>query len=275
MNLKAFKIKKLLVLCGILLLFTNGSCKDENKNEESDDKNEAELELVWSDEFDYEGYPDPSKWNYEVGFIRNQEPQYYTKNRLSNAEVKDGNLVITARKEKYNGAEYTSASINTYNKFHFTNGRVEVRAKIPRGKGVWPAIWTLGTNVREVDWPLCGEIDILEYWGENPNSIHANVHTDDYNHSKDNGRGGELIYSQPWQEFHIYAVEWHDDKLDFYMNDFMYYSCERKGEGIGEWPFVDPQYLLLNLALQKGENKIDDSIFPAKYIIDYVRIYSF
>jgi len=233
-----------------------------------------EKTLVWHDEFDYEGLPDKTKWNFEVGFVRNNEPQYYTKERLNNAKVTNGNLVITALKEDYKTAKYTSASINTQDKFGFTYGRVEVRAKLPSGRGVWPAIWTLGTNIDQVSWPSCGEIDIMEYWGHNPNSIHANVHTGDYNHTKGTGRGGKIIYEMPWEEFHIYAVEWYTDRLDFYFDDTLYYSCKKKGEGIGEWPFVSPQYLLLNLALIGGQPGIDDSIFPVEYLIDYVRIYN-
>ncbi len=235
------------------------------------------MELVWWDEFDYSGFPDKEKWNYEVGFIRNNEPQYYTERRLKNARVEDGHLVITAIKEAFQDAEYTSASINTRDKFEFTEGRIEVRAKLPKGKGVWPAIWTLGNNIGEVGWPDCGEIDIMEYWGHNPASIHANVHTGDYNHAKGTGRGGKIEVEVPWEEFHVFAVEWYPDRMDFYLDETMYYSCLRLNEGMGEWPFTKPQYLLLNLALVNPEQwntEIDDSIFPVEYKIDYVRIFT-
>ena len=233
-----------------------------------------EKTLVWSDEFDYEGLPDKSKWNYEEGFVRNKEPQYYTVERPENAYVTGGNLIITALKEDFKGGKYTSASINTRGKFEFQKGRVEVRAKLPSGSGVWPAIWTLGANRNKVSWPQSGEIDIMEYWGHNPNSIHANVHTGDYNHTKGTGRGGNIIFEEPWKDFHIFAVEWYDDRLDFFFDDTLYYSCPKKGEGPGEWPFDAPQYLLINLALISRLSDIHDSIFPAKYLIDYVRIYS-
>jgi beta-glucanase (GH16 family) len=229
--------------------------------------------LIWSDEFDYEGLPDQKKWNFEEGFVRNNEPQYYTKERLKNANVTGGNLILTACKEDFEGGKYTSASINTKDKFEFSNVRVEVRAKLPGGRGVWPAIWTLGANIGETSWPACGEIDIMEYWGHNANSIHANVHTGDYNHTKGTGRGGNIIYEKPWTDFHVFAVEWYSDRLDFYFDNTLYYSCKKKGEGIGEWPFVAPQYLLLNVALTGGQPGIDDSIFPVSFIIDYVRIY--
>ena len=239
--------------------------------------NEFSMVLIWQDEFDYEGFPDESKWGYEEGFVRNREPQYYTKKRSKNAFVKDGVLKITAHKEEYENAAYTSASINTRGKFSFTKGRIEVKAKLPKGTGVWPAIWTLGTNIGTAGWPKCGEIDIMEYWGVNPNSIHANVHTGDYNHTKGTGRGGSITYEDPCKDFHIFAVNWYDDRFDFYFDDKIYYTCKKEGKGIGEWPFDSPQYLLINLALSGLDDTkiVDDSVFPAEYIIDYVRIYSF
>ena len=226
--------------------------------------------LVWSDEFNYKGLPDSTKWGFEKGFVRNKEPQYYTKGRLENAQVAGGNLIITAIKEDYNGGKYTSASINTRGKYTFTYGRVEVRAKLPKGTNVWPAIWTLGMKGR---WPAGGEIDIMEYWGTNPGAICANVHTGDYNHTKGTGRGGNTIFENPWKRFHLYALEWYPDRLDFYFDKKMYYSCKKKGEGVGEWPFDSPQFLLINLALTAGKQGIDDSTFPAEYRVDYVRIY--
>lgn len=256
----------------VILFFLLSICVNGQNIEE---KSELVKTLTWSEEFAYEGLPDKSKWSYEEGFIRNNEPQYYTANRKENAYVKDGVLKITALEEEYNGASYTSASINTKCKFEFTEGRLEVRAKVPKGNGIWPAIWTLGININEVSWPLCGEIDIMEFWGSNPEFIHANVHTGDYNHSIGKGRGGKIKVKKPWEDFHIFAVEWHSDRLDFYYDDILYYSCMRKGEGVGEWPFDAPQYLLLNLALERNVELIDDEIFPVEYFIDYVRYYKF
>jgi beta-glucanase (GH16 family) len=231
--------------------------------------------LVWSDEFDKNGLPDETKWNFEVGKARaNNEPQYHTK-ELRNVRVEDGKLIITTRLDTVDGVKkYTSARINTRGKYEFTYGRVEVRAKLPQGRGMWPAIWTLGITG---GWPACGEIDIMEYWGHDPNTIASNVHTRDYNHTKGTGRGGKITYEKPFADFHIYSLEWYKDRLDFYMDDKMIYSCKSKGEGIGEWPFFAPQYLILNQALwvnfNPGEPGIDDSIFPQQFIIDYVRVY--
>jgi beta-glucanase (GH16 family) len=237
------------------------------------DKPAQVKKLIWSDEFNYIGAPDPAKWDFEVGFLKyNNEPQYYTKD-LKNARVANGNLIITAIKEDLGGAKYTSARMITKGKFEFTGGRVEVRAKLPKGRGVWPAIWTLGANIDKVGWPACGEIDIMEYWGHNPSTVASNVHTRDYNHRKGNGRGGKIVFEEPWKDFHIYAVEWYSDRLDFFFDNTMFYSCKSKGEGIGEWPFVAPQYLLINLALVGGQPGIDDSILPQEFIVDYARVY--
>ncbi|MDR1221268.1 MAG: glycoside hydrolase family 16 protein [Tannerella sp.] len=259
-------IHRMMPLFMLLLLPVSAGCRDHPGTGKV---------LIWSDEFDYEGLPDDTKWSYEEGFVRNNEPQYYTKGAAGNAFVKDGVLKITARKENGPDAEYTSASIHTGGKFEFTGGRIEVKAKLPRGKGVWPAIWTLGVNISRAGWPVCGEIDIMEYWGANPHSIHANVHTGDYNHTKGSGRGGQITFENPWEDFHLFAVEWYGDRLDFYFDKKLYYSCKKEGKGIGEWPFEAPQYLLINLALTSGEGNIDPSVFPAEYLIDYVRIYRF
>ncbi|MDX2444928.1 MAG: glycoside hydrolase family 16 protein [Bacteroidales bacterium] len=235
------------------------------------------FELVWSDEFNYEGLPDYNKWNHEVGFIRNKEAQYYTEKRVKNAEVKDGKLHIRGIKEKYKGADYTSASLNTKGKHNFTYGRIEVKAKIPHGIGVWPAIWTLGTNIKDLGWPVCGEIDILEFVGYDPTHIHANIHTRKYNHMNGNNIGSKLVVKKPWEDFHVYAIEWYPDHIDFFFDDIKYFSCSDPGEGVDAWPFKDAaQYLLINLAIGGswgGEQGIDDSIFPQEFIFEYVRIY--
>jgi beta-glucanase (GH16 family) len=119
---------------------------------------------VWRDEFDTEGLPDASRWDYEVGFVRNKERQFYTRRRPENARVEKGMLVIEARREVYENAQYTSASLTSRGNWRY--GRLEVRAKLPKGRGTWPAIWTLGTNIRDVGWPACGEIDIMEHVGD-------------------------------------------------------------------------------------------------------------
>ncbi len=236
----------------------------------------ADWQLVWSDEFDKPGLPDAKKWGYEVGFIRNNEKQYYTKERAENARVENGSLVIESRKEQYKNADYTSASLNTAKTATWTYGKIEVRAKLPTGKGMWPAIWMLGVNMPEVGWPKCGEIDIMENVGYDPDVIHANIHTEKYNHVKKTGKGSKTTIKKPSQDFHIYKVEWFPDRLDFFVDDQKYFTYENDGEGNPSWPFDKDHYLILNAAIGGswgGQKGIDDSIFPQKYYFDYVRIY--
>jgi beta-glucanase (GH16 family) len=233
-------------------------------------------ELVWADEFNYSGLADDSKWSYETGFIRNNEKQYYTKARTENARVGDGVLTIEARKEQYDKAEYTSASLHTRRKAEWVYGRIEVRAKIPTGKGMWPAIWMLGTNISQVGWPTCGEIDIMENVGYDPETICANVHTKSYNHVKGTGKGSKIKADAPWDGYHIYAVEWYADRMDFFFDDQKYFTFNNEGTGNDVWPYDKPHYLILNAAIGGswgGQKGIDDSIFPQKYCIDYVRVF--
>lgn len=237
---------------------------------------EIEWQLAWSDDFLGEGLPDPDKWSYESGYIRNNEAQYYTDGREENIRMEDGMLVIEARKESFEGFEYTSASINTSESATWTYGRFEIRAKLPAGKGVWPAAWMLGENIHEVGWPACGEIDIMEYVGFDPYTVHGYVHTEAYNHTRGTQRGESVELQNPNYEFHVYSIEWHEDRIDFFVDDNHYFTFENEGGGSDVWPFDKPHYLLLNLAIGGswgGQQGIDDSIFPQKYMIDYVRVY--
>lgn len=232
--------------------------------------------LVWSDEFDASGLPDPKKWSYEVGRVRNRESQLYTEARKENARVEDGSLVIEARREKREGAEYTSASLHTKGKGEWKYGRIEVRAKLPTGRGLWPAIWMLGTSFKEVGWPRCGEIDIMENVGFDPDTIHANIHTQAYNHVKKTGKGSKTTVARPHEEFHVYAVDWQEDRLDFYVDGKRYFTYENDKKGAASWPFDRPHYLILNTAVGGswgGQKGIDDTVFPQRYVVDYVRIY--
>jgi beta-glucanase (GH16 family) len=236
-----------------------------------------EWKLVWADEFEVAGTPDPERWTYEEGLVRNREQQFYTRDRRENARVADGRLIIEARKESFtNRADYTSASLITKGRAAWAHARVEVRAKLPRGRGVWPAIWMLGVNEKRAGWPACGEIDIMEYVGFNPDTIHANVHTRKYNHVKRNGKGSTLEVPKPFEDFHVYAVEWDARRMDFFVDGRRYFTYENEGTGPDAWPFDQPHYLILNLALGgtwAGQRGIDDSIFPQRMEIDYVRVY--
>src|SRR5882724_4062746 len=254
-----------------------------------------EWKLVWSDEFDTPGLPDPSKWNYETGFVRNNEQQFYTRERKENAHVENGVLVIQARheqfknpafdpnlKEKNRGrrsrefADYTSASLTTRGKASWTYGRIEVRARLPSGRGVWPAIWMLGTNAAQVGWPACGEIDIMEFVGFDPGRIHANIHTGKYNHIQTNGKGGEVSVTDASEAFHVYALEWDPEQMDFFVDDRKYFTYRNEKTGPGAWPYDQGQYLILNLAIGGtwgGQKGIDEAAFPQCYYVDYVRVF--
>ena len=260
----------------------------------------SDWRLVWSDEFDYEGLPDKTKWDYEEGFVRNKEAQYYTRERMENVRISKGVLVIEGRKEDFKNqkhkagskkrqeqrkaAHYTSGSINTLGHAEFKYGRVEVRAKMPRGNGMWPAIWMMGTNLATVGWPRCGEIDIMEYVGKDPHAIHANNHFANPEIKdkslkgraihKSSGRG-KITVKEPYKDFHVYAIEWDEKQIKFFVDDKQYGTLNIDVAGKGsDNPFRKPHYLLLNLAIGGSwGGKIDDSVLPQKYEIDYVRVF--
>jgi beta-glucanase (GH16 family) len=234
------------------------------------------MRLIWADEFDYQGLPDPQKWTYEVGRIRNHEQQYYTWGREENARVRDGVLTITAVEDDFEGEGITSASITTRETFSFTYGRVAVRAKVPQGRGVWPAAWMLGKNVDTVSWPRCGEIDIMEYVGFEPDTVHFTVHTERYNHTVGTQRIRHLQTPAPYADFHEYAVSWDAEKITFFFDGEPVHEFANDGGGEASWPFDQPMFLILNLAIGGtwgGQKGVDDAIFPAEYQIDYVRVY--
>jgi beta-glucanase (GH16 family) len=263
------KVIHLLPVVVVCMIVAN-SCKTGNKEF---------TKLVWSDEFDNSGKPDSSKWNYELGFIRNNEMQYYT-NRLENARVENGILIIEARQESSiigkDTIRVSSASLKTAGKHDWKYGRIEVRAKIPSFLGSWPAIWMLGSNVSEAGWPRCGEIDMMENVGYMPDTMHFNIHTEAYNHVKGTNKGNKVYLKDPAADFHIYAVEWHKDKLDFYLDSAKVFTFMNEGKGTEVWPFDKPQYLILNLAVGGswgGSHGVDQNALPQKFLIDYVRVY--
>ena len=246
-------------------------------------------QLAWSDEFDYEGLPDPAKWGYEEGFLRNHEAQFYTVGRRENARVEHGMLIIEARKEHWDNpryregaaddasrhpfAEYTSASLNTLHKESALYGRLEMRAKLPSGKGVWPAFWTLGENVGTVGWPACGEIDIMEFVGHDPNFIHGTLNWGD--HGKHRSSTGKVQIEHPDSAFHVYAVNWSPERIDFFVDEKQYHSVDvNVGNTRLDNPFRSPQYILLNLAMG-GDwgGPIDDRVMPQQLQVDYVRVF--
>jgi beta-glucanase (GH16 family) len=245
--------------------------------------------LAWSDEFNYTGLPDPAKWGYEEGFVRNHESQFYTHDRKENARVENGMLIIEGRKEHYKNpnydpaakhglrsqefAEYTAASLITRNKESWRYGRIEVLARLPQGKGVWPAIWTLGTDETTIGWPRCGEIDIMEFVGHDPTHIHGTVHYG--KDGKHESSHEQITVHAPWDDFHVYAVEWSPSTIDWSFDGTKYHSFKVDEAGAGASnAFRKPHYLLLNLALG-GDwgGAIDDRMMPQKFMIKYVRVY--
>ncbi len=184
--------------------------------------------LVFADEFDSAGAPDPTKWGYELGYIRNNERQFYT-SRAENVRAEGGNLVIEGRKEAYQGYAYTSASINTRGRFELLYGRVEVRAKLPAGTGTWPAVWMLGTNISQAGWPACGEIDIMENVGFDPLRIVGSVHTAAYNHTIGTQKSASLTIANPADDFHVYAMEWSADQIDVFVDGQKYFTFRNEG----------------------------------------------
>ncbi|UHO40496.1 glycoside hydrolase family 16 protein [Chryseobacterium capnotolerans] len=232
--------------------------------------------LIWSDEFDGKGLPDSLKWNYDVGGdgYGNDEAQFYTKNRLENARMENGNLIIEARKEDCENNKYTSARLLTKGKFSFQYGTVEVRAKLPKGRGTWPAIWMMSENMKK--WPDDGELDIMEHVGFNQGYIHASVHTKKYNHILGTQKTDTLMVKDVSEKFHVYKADWTPEKINVYIDDQKIFTYENKEKTYEAWPFDQSYFIILNLAVGGfwgGKEGIDDSIFPQKYYIDYVRVY--
>lgn len=252
-------------------------------------------ELVWSDEFNYTGKPDPTKWRYDYGFLANREKQYYT-DSIKNARVEHGHLIIEAHKEKIankdfknpaikgwakykaeiDSAQYTSARIKTEGLAAWQYGRIEVSAKLPKGRGMWPAIWMLGENRKEIGWPESGEIDIMEHVGYDNDTIHGTIHTKAYNGMKGTQKSKTIFIDKPNDTFHVFALEWTPEKIDFILDGVVYNHIENEHKTTAEWPFDQKFYLILNVAvggMWGGRQGIDNSIFPQQMIVDYVRVY--
>lgn len=237
-------------------------------------------QLVWSDEFDYKGLPDQRKWDYKVGGHGwgNNELQYYTSGALTNARVEQGNLIIEAHKEKISSNSYTSARLVSKGKGDWTYGRFEIRAKLPAGRGTWPAIWMLPSQTTYGDrfWPDNGEIDIMEHVGFDPGVIHASTHTKTYNWPRKNHKTATLTVPDAQTAFHVYALEWSPERIDVYIDKNKVFSYKNEATGWEAWPFDENFHLILNLAIGGnwgGAKGVDDSIFPQRMEVDFVRVY--
>lgn len=234
--------------------------------------------LVWSDEFNYRGLPDSSKWSYDTGGDGwgNNELEFYTSHRKENARVENGNLIIEARKEQWQNRKYTSARLVTKGKGDWKYGRIEVRAKLPKGLGSWPAIWMLGSTT-PLKWPDDGEIDIMEHVGYDPGAIHASTHSKKYNHVIGTQKTAITNVPDFADAFHVYAVEWNADSIRIFVDNKKYFSFANEHSGYDAWPFDNPMYLLLNVAVGGnwgGKKGVDNASFPQRMLVDYVRVYS-
>jgi beta-glucanase (GH16 family) len=231
--------------------------------------------VTWADEFDTNGAPDPAKWTYDVGGSGwgNNELEYYT-NTINNAVIKDGVLTITAKKESLNGMNYTSSRMVSKNGSDMLYGRVEVKAKLPAGRGTWPAIWMLPNDYAYGAWPNSGEIDIMEHVGYDPNKVHFSVHNQLYNGG--NAKTSTLEIPTAFTEYHLYRADWTPTSIKGYYDDQLVFTYTNDGKGSAGWPFDKPFHVLLNLAIGGnwgGVQGVDDSIFPVSMQVDYVHFY--
>ncbi len=249
----------------------------------------AGMRLVWSDEFDRDGLPDSTRWGYHSGDAcdlpmgcgwGNHELQYYTSGRLENARVEGGILIIEARREPWETRQYTSARLVSKGRGEWRYGRVEVRAKVASVRGSWPAIWMLpaagdyGQGVYG-GWPHSGEIDIMEHVGYLPDSIFANTHTLAFNGMHANDQPGRIWVPNAKDDFHIFALEWHPDRLDFFVDGQKFHTYS-KGPTYEIWPFDQPFFLVLNLAVGGGwggKYGVEETAWPQRFEIDYVRVF--
>ena len=271
----------------LLILF---SCNEEQSKytDQGDISTLSEnWELLWSDEFNYEEL-DLTKWNklnWKPGWVNN-ELQAYT-DRDTNIFLENGHLVLQGNIEPgYSGtdyvgnnyvADYTSGRVNTDDKFSTTYGRFDIKAKLPAGKGSWPAIWMLGESISSIGWPQCGEIDIMEHVGYDQGLVHGSIHTQDYNHMYGTQKSGSKYVDDITDAFHVYSLEWSPFYLRYLIDNEPFFFVYNDSNGdFGKWPFNDPHYLILNLAIGGdwgGVQGVSASAFPMKMYIDYVRVY--
>lgn len=263
--------KALLSLLLLLPFLTFSSC-DDNAIES------PEWQLVWKDEFDGPAgqSPDASKWTYDIGTDWGNQQLEYDTDRPENVSVDgNGNLAIVARRESFAGSAFTSARITTKDLFEQAYGRFEARIKMPWGPGIWPAFWLLGANIDEVEWPQCGEIDVMEYRGQEPNLIHGSVHGPGYS-------GGEAVTKSFGFEkdrfdvdFHVFAIEWGEDYIRYFVDETLYFEVEPEDLD-GEWVYDHEFYIILNVAV--GGNYVgfptSDTPFPQTMLVDWVKVYT-
>jgi beta-glucanase (GH16 family) len=239
-------------------------------------------QLVWKDEFDYEGMPDPKKWGYDLGNHQwaNRELQAYT-NRETNVSVKDGKLTIKATKERDGEREYTSTRLITYGCQSWQYGLFEFRVKLPKGKGSWPAVWMLSdSNKTGTSWPGCGEIDIIEHTGKMENQLFFSLHSDRHNHTRSDTQRYTVFKDYPMvcEEFHDYLMEWTPEYIEFFVDGSS--ACrfnkadDKEDQTEASWPFDQPFYLIFNIAVGGTMGGVvDDTALPFVMEVEHVRVY--
>jgi beta-glucanase (GH16 family) len=273
-------MKYIAFLLAILLVASCNQKKANTSNTDSANKSQNEYELVWQDEFDYSGLPDSTLWRYDTEGNNagwgNNEAQFYTVERLENANVENGILQVIAQKEDYQDKNYTSARL--VSKADWKYGKIETRAKLPAGRGTWAAIWMMpgGWTFNTGNWPDIGEFDIMEHVGYEPGVIHASAHSKDYQWQVGTQKTDTIHIADATETYHSYTWEWTPEVVKAYVDDRLYFEYKNEGLGETKWPYDKPFYLILNVAVggawgsMKG---IDDGAFPQTMEVDYVRVY--
>jgi beta-glucanase (GH16 family) len=243
----------------------------------------SKLQLLWSDEFNYAGLPDSSKWSYDLGDgcpaicgWGNNELQYYTEKRAKNARVENGRLIIEAHREKTGTRDYSSVRLVSRSKGDWRYGRIEVRAKLPAGVGTWPAIWMLPTDWKYGGWPASGEIDIMEHVGYLPDSVFGSVHTAAFNHIIGTQSTQGIYLADCEKNYHVYGIDWSPDYVEFLVDGQAYHRFVNRQTGPDAWPFDQYFHLILNLAVGGnwgGKMGVREDIWPQRMEVDWVRVY--
>ena len=232
---------------------------------------------LWQDEFSGSTL-DASSWGFDVGGSGwgNNELQYYTNNRPENIYLTDGKLIIQAKKEAFSGREYTSSRILTKGKREFTFGRIDIRAKLPVAQGIWPALWMLGKKIDQTSWPACGEIDIMELVGKQPNKVHGTMHWGANTASRQSFTTNYALPSGTFADkFHVYSIVWELDRIEIFMDDISYCKFDKSKVGSAAYPFNEPFFFIFNIAVGGDWPGSPDATtaFPQQMVVDYVRVF--
>jgi beta-glucanase (GH16 family) len=264
-----------------LTLVFSCSQKTSNRTDETQD----DWHLVWSDEFEYEGLPDSAKWSYDVGDgcpglcgWGNNELQYYTQDSMKNARVEDGKLIIEVHQEDIGTRNYSSVRLITRGQAEWKYGRFEIRARLPASRGVWSAIWMMPSDISHYGgWPKCGEIDIMENVGFDPDTVEASAHTGSYYFTVGTQKHERVAVTNNDEVFHNYILEWEEDEYRVYVDNRRYFTFVNEGTGYMEWPFDQSFYLILNIAYGGnwgGAKGLEPDKLPQRMEVEYVRVYN-